>query len=126
MTTQLWAIALVVLGTVVGAGGPILFKLGSKKFSMNPVHILRNPLSLIKNWQVILGCSLYVLSACLLITALRGGELSVLYPIIALSYVWVALLSIKFLGERMNAQKWVGITIIVLSVGFLGISNAYL
>lgn len=32
MTTQLWAIGLVILATIVGAIGPVLLKKGSEKF----------------------------------------------------------------------------------------------
>lgn len=120
MATELWAIGLVVLGTLINACSPILFKLGSEKFTMNPVKIIRNPMLLLRNWQVILGCFLYASSAFIFIPAMRGGELSVLYSIIALNYVWVAFMSTKLLHERMNALKWLGIAILVASVGIIG------
>ncbi len=124
MTTALWAIGLVVLGTLVGAFGPILFKKGSKTFTLDPRKILKNPMKLLKNYYVIGGCALYAVSSFIFIPALRGGELSVLYPIVSLSYVWVALLSIKFLGERMNRTKIAGILLIILGVSLIGIGSA--
>jgi drug/metabolite transporter (DMT)-like permease len=123
MTTELWAIGLVVLGTMINASAPILFKLGSKNFTMHPLKLLRNPLPLLTNWRVILGCFLYTVSAFLFIPALRGGELSVLYPVISLNYVWVAFLSMIILKERMNFLKWLGIIIIILSVTLIGIGS---
>ena len=36
---------------------------------------------------------------------LKGGDLSILYPFVALTYIWVSLLSVKFLGEKMNLIK---------------------
>ncbi len=124
MTTQPWAIGMVILGTLIGAFGPILFKKGSANFTINPKVILKNPLMLLKNYYVIGGCFLYAVSAFIFIPALRGGELSVLYPLVSLTYVWVALLSMKFLGERMNTTKWFGIALIILGVTFIGIGHA--
>lgn len=66
------------------------------------------------------GLSCYGLSTGLLVLALRYGELSTLYPIIALTYVWVSLLSVMMLGETMNAFKLLGLAIIVLGVAVLG------
>ena len=59
-------------------------------------------------------------TAFLLIMALRDGELSVLYPIIAMSYVWVALLSMYFFGDHMNMFKVAGIALIIGGVALLG------
>jgi len=33
--------------------------------------------------------------------------------------VWVSFLSIKFLNERMNSYKWVGIVLIIAGVFFI-------
>jgi drug/metabolite transporter (DMT)-like permease len=43
-----------------------------------------------------------------------------LYPIIALTYVWVTLLSYLRLGEPPNLYKNVGIATIVIGVAVLG------
>ena len=56
----------------------------------------------------------------MLIFALRDGELSVIYPIIALNYVWVTILSLIFFHETMNPFKATGIAVIVLGVMVLG------
>ncbi|MEM4239782.1 MAG: EamA family transporter [Candidatus Woesearchaeota archaeon] len=123
MTTALWAAGLVILGTFIGAGGPILFKKGSATFSLDPRKILKNPLILFRNYYVLLGCLLYSISSFIFIPALRGGELSVLYPLVSLSYIWVSLLSVKFLGERMNLTKITGIALIIIGVSLIGIGS---
>ena len=55
-----------------------------------------------------------------MVVALRHGELSVLYPLISLSYVWVAVLSVLVFGEIMNAYKVAGICAIMAGVAVLG------
>ena len=66
------------------------------------------------------GYALYGLNTLLMVLALRDGELSMLYPIIALTYVWVTLLSYTLLREPPNAFKNIGIATIVIGVAVLG------
>jgi len=116
MATELWAIGLVILGTLIGAFGPILLKKGSSRFN-------RNIFKQFTNYYMIGGFVLYGISTIIFIPALKGGELSVLYPLVALAYVWVCLLSVKFLNEKMNALKWIGILLIIFGAGFIGIGS---
>lgn len=116
MTTQLWAIGLVISGTLVGAFGPILLKKASSK-SLSKIS------SLITNYHLFAGVALYAFGTILFIPALKGGDLSVLYPFVSLGYIWVSLLSVKYLGENMNKFKWIGIALIIIGVTFIGIGN---
>ena len=116
MQTQMWAIALVISATFIGAIGPILLKRGSGRFSLNPF-------AQIKNRSLIGGIFFYVLSSLLFIPALRGGDLSVLYPLVSVSYIWVSLLSVKFLGEKMGALKWIGVFLIIVGVSLIGLGS---
>ena len=76
--------------------------------------------SLLLNYQLWIGLSLYGIFTGLLILALRDGELSLLYPVISLNYVWVTLLSFLVFHESMNAFKMTGITLICGGVALLG------
>jgi uncharacterized membrane protein len=116
MATELWAIGLVILATILGSFGPIMLKKSARalKFSVK---------SVIKNKYLIGGLLFYGLGTVAFIPALRGGELSVLYPFVALVYIWVSLLSIKFLKEKMNLCKWVGVLLIIIGVTFIGIGS---
>jgi drug/metabolite transporter (DMT)-like permease len=115
MATELWAVGLAFVAVLVGALGPIFIKKGSARFSLHPLRLLRN-------WQFVLGVSIYLVSSVLFILALRGGELSVLGPMVSLSYGVVAILSIFLLDEKMNALKWVGIACIIAGVSLIGIA----
>ena len=77
-------------------------------------------MSLITNTYLLAGILLYVIGGALIIVSFRGGEVSVLYPIIATSYVWVSFLSIYFLHELMNIFKWAGIISIIAGIVFIG------
>ena len=66
-----------------------------------------------------LGYSLYGVNTLMLVLALKDGELSVLYPIIALTFVWVTLLSYGLLHEEPNWLKNIGIATIVTGVAVM-------
>jgi len=70
------------------------------------------------------GLALYGVGAAMMVLALRHGELSVLYPVISLSYVWVAILSVAIFHEHMNAFRIAGIAVIIAGVAILGRSGS--
>lgn len=65
---------------------------------------------------VALGLLLYLLSSIFWLTALSREELSYLYPLIAMGYVIVALLSWWFFGDKIMALRWIGIVLICAGV----------
>jgi multidrug transporter EmrE-like cation transporter len=107
------SVTLVFCCTVLGAAAQILMKVGMSRFHPDVV-------SLITNLPLVAGYALYGINTLLLVLALKDGELSMLYPIIALTYVWVTLLSYMLLKEPPNIYKNVGITTIVIGVAVLG------
>jgi multidrug transporter EmrE-like cation transporter len=107
------SVMLVFACTILGAAAQILMKTGMTHFEPRLAAILTNV-------PLIAGYALYGLNTLMLVLALRDGELSLLYPVIALTYVWVTLLSYWLLAERPNVLKNVGIAVIVIGVGVLG------
>jgi multidrug transporter EmrE-like cation transporter len=99
--------------TVLGAAAQIFMKIGM-------AHFKPDPIALATNLPLVVGYVLYGLNTLMLVLALKDGELSMLYPIIALTYVWVTLLSYVLLHEPPNVYKNVGIATIVIGVGVLG------
>jgi uncharacterized membrane protein len=107
------SISLVFACTVLGAAAQILMKVGMTHFTPTVAAILTN-------YTLIAGYVLYGINTVMLVLALREGELSMLYPIIALTYVWVTLLSYALLPEKANIYKNAGIATIVIGVAVLG------
>ena len=107
------SILLVFSCTVLGAIAQILIKTGMSHFTPELIAILTNV-------PLMLGYTLYGINTLMLVLALREGELSMLYPIIALTYVWVTLLSYTLLHEPPNVYKNLGILTIVIGVAVLG------
>src|SRR6202008_3869729 len=110
-------VALVFGCTLLGAAAQILLKTGANHMAQITL------LNVITNWALIGGLSLYCVSTVLLVLALRDGELSLLYPVIALTYVWVTILSVAVFHESMNVFKLAGVTVIVAGVAVLGMGE---
>ena len=67
--------------------------------------------------DLILGIAFLCITAALFIVALRDGELTVLYPLMATSYVWVAIASpLLFPSDSLNALKLAGVGSIIIGV----------
>jgi len=111
-----WAPPLIIAGTVIGAFGAVYLKKGS-------AHLSRDFRDLSKNIELFFGVFMYGLSAVFYVAGVRGGELSVIYPLVATSYIWVSLLSVRMLGEKMNKYKWAGILLILLGVSVIGFGS---
>jgi multidrug transporter EmrE-like cation transporter len=112
--TKKQSFALVFVCTLLGAAAQILMKMGSAKMEHFDV------MQVLTNLPLFVGYALYGINTVLLMFALRDGELSKLYPIIALTYVWVTVLSMYFFDEKLTFWKGAGIAIIVAGVSVLG------
>ena len=113
MATKLWAALLVLFTTLLTSSAQLLYKLGS-------ANLRFNILAIITNYYLITGILLYAVGGILMIVSFRGGEVSVLYPIIATSYIWVSFLSMYFLGETMKIFKWLGVISIIAGIVSIG------
>lgn len=111
--TEPWAAAMVLLAAAVGSFGSLYFKMGAGKLRLDLKSLLTN-LDLMK------GVVVYGLSTVFYVIGIKGGELTVLFPLVSTGYVWVCFLSVKYLGERMNRIKWAGIALIMLGVSLIG------
>lgn len=107
--TQLWAIGLMLFSTILTSTGQILYKYAALTLTSDIAQILMN-------WYLIFGLLAYFSAAILLVIALKGGELSVLYPLVSLSFVWVSLLSMRFFQDSMSTTKWLSVGLIIIGV----------
>ncbi len=109
------AIISVMLATLLTATGQFLFKLGTANLTFG--------WDLLHNWYLIGGFAIYGISAAILVISLKYGELSVLYPVISLSFVWVNIISFEYLGEQLTTFKWAGVSLIILGVTCIGFGS---
>jgi len=115
---RLFSICLVFVCTLLGAAAQILMKGGTQgQAADTPLALF---LEIFSSPQLFAGYALYGISTMLLVVALKYGELSILYPVIGLTYVWVCGLSVLIYGERLNPWKILGLCTVVAGVAILG------
>ena len=112
--TSLASIGLIVLSTVSGAAAQILLRFGADAIEGADL------IGIITNVPLIGGYACLAINVVLVVLALRGGQLSILYPIVALTFVWVAILSQVYFQDVISISKIAGLTLIVAGVSFIG------
>ena len=110
---SLISIASLVVASVLGAIGALFFKLSASDFTLNLKKI-------ITSWKLYVASFSYLASSFFFWFALKQNALSVVYPFVSLTYICVEFLSMKYLDEKMNLLKWVGIALIIIGVSFIG------
>jgi uncharacterized membrane protein len=113
--TKPWAIYLMVFTTFISTVAMFLLKNSADIFSFSIAGLL--------NFNLIGGLVLLGLGGILFIIALKNGELSIIYPLVSLSFVWVAVVSHFYFGEVLKIWQYFGIISIILGVVFLGVGN---
>ena len=104
------AILLVIIASFLSAAAQILFKFASAKLEFSF-------LALITNIELIAGFVAFVIVAFLFIVALKNGELTVLYPLLAAQFIWVAIASPFFFPtDSVNMIKALGIVVIMFGI----------
>ena len=76
------------------------------------------------NSRLILGVALFLGSSVFYAFGIRGGQLSVLYPMVSLGYIWTLFWSRLFFNEPFTRAKFVGLGLILLGVFFVGLGNS--
>lgn len=107
VTVSLSVFAQVMLKAGVNSLGKLSF--ASSNFLPTFKLLLLNPL-------VMLGFVTYALSALFWLFILTRVELSFAYPMMGLSFVLLALISMVFLGENVSFVRWAGVFVIVFGV----------
>ena len=109
--------------TLLLASSQIILKSGAAQiggFSLKGLgDIFPLAFTIIKNPLVILGTLLMAASFFLWLYILSWFKLSVAFPLTALTYVFVALMSYFFLGDRLSLYNYFGITLIASGIFFL-------
>jgi len=112
MNPKIAGILIMVGVAVIGAVGQVFFKKAAPGFSIS--------LELIKNVPFIIACTLYAVTLVLAMIAYRKAEVSILYPVMSLSYIFLIILASMFLGEKITPWKVGGSLLIIGGVAMIG------
>jgi len=107
---------LVFTASVVGSFGAVFLKFGSATVGKSLASFL--------NRNLALGVALYLGSSVFYGLGLRGGQLSVLYPMVSLANIWTLLWGRIFFKETFTRQKLVGLALVLIGVVFVGLGSS--
>ena len=107
------SILLMVITTIIIGFAQILYKKGAPALEMNLAAIA-------SNFYVLLGFILYIISSILMTTSMKDNDLSTIYPLLSLSYIWVNLFASYFLQETIHIYKWIATVLIITGVTIIG------
>lgn len=113
--TPLSSILLVLLASLIGSFGAVYLKLGAAHLNRGFRYIL--------NWQLAMGAGLFVGSSIPFVIGLRHGELSVLYPMVSLSYLFAIFWSKIFFNEPITRAKIGALVMILAGIFCIGIGG---
>jgi multidrug transporter EmrE-like cation transporter len=116
MTTPLASVLLVFLAAFIGSFGAVFLKSGASR-------LRRDVKSLVLNWRLALGVCFFLLSSFFFVLGVRRGELTILYPMVALGYIFTLLWSRLFFGEPLTRNKFFGIGLILVGIVLLNLGN---
>jgi drug/metabolite transporter (DMT)-like permease len=108
-----WKIVLLTaLAAFIGSIGQLEFKRGANNLQFDIKLLLTN-------YHLIIAVAVYAVSTILYVYALNKEQLSILYPLIATSYIWTLIFSRIFLKESVGLTSWAGVFFILLGVSLI-------
>ena len=113
MKTPISSITLFAIAAILGAAGQFFYKTGAARVSGSLWSFL--------NLWLIGGVICYVGVMVLFVAAFkRAGELSVLYPVYASTFVWAAIISLLAYGTPIKAVNIAGMALLVAGMFLMG------
>jgi drug/metabolite transporter (DMT)-like permease len=117
MKTPLSSILLVLVSAFIGSFGAVFLKLGAE-------YMRPGIKGVISNYRLGFGVALYLLSSVFFVMGVAQGELTILYPMISVGYIWTLLWAYLFFKEPFGKSKVIGLALIIVGVAFINLGNA--
>jgi len=120
-------ILILLVGLAFESTGVILLKKGITHIGeMNgctAAEIIRVVKAGAVNPKILLGVFFEALFFLCLLVLMSKSEISFLWPLTALSFVFATFAAIWFLGESVSAVRWFGVILIVIGAAFISYSE---
>lgn len=118
---------ILLVGLVFESTGVVLLKKGimqvGEMHGITLAEILRVTKAGVTNPQILTGVFFEALFFLCLVILMGRSDISFLWPLTALSFVFATIAAIIFLGERVSPMRWVGVILIVIGAGFISYSQ---
>jgi len=118
---------ILLIGLVFESAGVVLLKKGMTKIGdMKPVSIsevLRVTKAGMTSPQILLGVLFEALFFGCLLLLMSKSDISFLWPLTGLSFVFATFAAIWFLDERVSAARWIGVVLIMAGAALISYSE---
>ena len=105
------------VGSFIGSFGAVFLKLGAE-------HMKGSLARLLTNYWLAIGVVLYLLSSVFYMMGVSQGELTVLYPMVSLGYIWAIVWARLFFKEHFTIPKIAGLIMIIFGVALINFGSA--
>ena len=113
-------VILFAMSILFGAGGALLMKVGAGQMGTIQLDTVQAIFGFVGKMftsaTILGGMTMYFLSAAIWLYLLTKLEISVVQPILALTYVATPILAIVFIHEKVPLARWLGIVVIIIGV----------
>ena len=114
VSTPAFSVVLFVIAALLGAIGQYLYQSGAAAASGSVTSYLLNP-------RLIAGVGCYIAVMVLFVAAFRkGGELTVLYPVYASTFIFAAIIAYFAYGTPIRGVNIAGMLLIVAGMYLMG------
>ena len=116
MHTPVSSIILVLVGSFFGSFGAVFLKFGAE-------YMQGTLTRLFTNYWLATGVAFYLLSSVFYMMGVSQGQLTVLYPMVSLGYIWAMLWARIFFKEPFTTAKIGGLAMIIVGVSLISFGN---
>jgi multidrug transporter EmrE-like cation transporter len=111
-SSMLWVLG----GGVIGSIGAVGLKSGAMRLKLTIPGLL-------SNWRILGGIVAYLASSVLFMKGMKYGQLSVLYPLVAVGQIWTLLWGRILFKEKITNNKLIAVALILVGVALIGYGN---
>jgi multidrug transporter EmrE-like cation transporter len=124
LKTPIANMLLVLFAAFIGSFGGVFLKAGAGQVREGLVYLFISRDPPFFNWRLAAGVGMFLLSSYFFVLGIRPpGELSVLYPMVSLGYIFTLFWSRIFFKEPLTRMKFYGLFLIVAGVIFVGLGS---
>ena len=118
---------ILLIGLVFESAGVVLLKKGMTQIgdmkTVSVGEVFRVAQAGVTNSQILLGVFFEALFFGCLLVLMSKSDISFLWPLTGLSFVFATFAAIWFLGERVSAARWAGVVLIMAGAALISYSE---
>ena len=118
---------ILLIGLVFESTGVVLLKKGMNRVgevkSVTVSEVVRILKAGLTNSQILLGVFFEALFFACLLVLMSQSDISFLWPLTALSFVFATFAAIWFLGEKVSTVRWAGVLCIMIGAALISYSE---